>query len=437
MRSIHVNPRNEFLDNLSSIVDAQHAADKKKLSLKYADAGKQIARGDITWNGTKVTGKPAALTHGFYSKKPDDMPTKISGFQSLSAGQRDAIRKSLASWSDVARVSFKEAPLDSGSKPNLKLCGFSKSGDGPYAFAYSPKASGGARAGDAWFDVTSQNIASKIGLHGYGRLTFAHEIGHTLGLHHPGSYNAGRGKKLNYGVNAEYAQDSYGYSIMSSFSEHNTYQDFNGHYPSAPMLHDISAIQHLYGANMQTRKGNTIYDFNSNADRDFFKAKVATDVLVFSVWDAGGYNTFNFSGYKQAQKIDLHQGAFSNVGGLKGNVSIAMGTHIHRAIGGTGNDLIIGNNDKNLLEGNRGNNTFIGGPKGDVFVGGPGRNKYVYTHIRDSTPKDPDVIKDFKTGRDKLDFSALKSSKVTKTKVTVVHHKNHTEDAMNKAFDIH
>lgn len=436
MTSIHFNPRDDFFDNLSSIASTQGMAGQKKPFLKYADAGKQIARGDMTWNGIHVAGKPATLTYGFYFKKPDDMPPNISGFKSLNSVQRDAVRKSLESWSDVAKVRFKEKMVCMGPKPDLKFGGFTKGKDGAYAFSFFPKPAGGMKSGDAWFDVTSQAISAGSGLHGYGRETYVHEIGHTLGLSHPSDYNAGQGKTFSYETSAGYAQDSLGYSLMSYFSEHNTNQEFFGHYPSAPMLHDIAAIQHLYGANMQTRKGNTTYGFNSNADRDFFKAKGATDVLIFSVWDAGGYNTFDFSGYKQSQKIDLHQGAFSNVGGLKGNVSIAMGTHIHHAIGGTGNDLIIGNNDKNLLEGFRGNNTFIGGPKGDVFVGGPGRNKYVYTNARDSSPKDPDLIKDFKTGRDKLDFSGLKSGKVSKVKTTIAHHKNHTDDVM-VTFDGH
>lgn len=421
MTSLHLDVRDEFFDTLSSIIRSPKAVPGNKPWLSYKQAGLQISRGDMTWNGIHVAGKPVSLVYAFQNWTPSNMPDNISGFKSLNTGQRDAIRKALGSWADVARVSFKEKSWCSNSDAQLKFGGFTKSTDESYAFSFFPKPSGGPHSGEAWFNTNSSSISKKFTLYGYGRETFVHEIGHTLGLYHPSDYNAGAGKALTYANNAKYAQDTIGYSVMSYFSERYTGQDFFGYYPSAPMLHDISAIQHLYGANMYTRKGDTTYGFHSNADREYFKASTGTDVLIFSVWDAGGYNTFDFSGYKQAQKIDLHQGAFSNVGGLKGNVSIAMGTHIQHAIGGLGNDLIIGNNDKNLLEGTRGNNTFVGGPGGDVFIGGPGRNTYCYTHVKDSPLRDPDLIKDFKGGRDKLDFSALKGAGVAKVMTKIEH----------------
>jgi serralysin len=36
-------------------------------------------------------------------------------------------------------------------------------------------------------------------------------------------------------------------------------------YAQTPMIHDILAIQALYGADPNTRSGNTTYGFNSNA----------------------------------------------------------------------------------------------------------------------------------------------------------------------------
>lgn len=67
---------------------------------------------------------------------------------------------------------------------------------------------------------------------------------------------------------------------MSYFSESNTGQDFKGAYSSGPLLNDITAIQHFYGANMNTRTGDTIHGFNSNTDRDFLTATSAQDKIV-------------------------------------------------------------------------------------------------------------------------------------------------------------
>lgn len=69
-----------------------------------------------------------------------------------------------------------------------------------------------------------------------------------------------------------YFEDSRTHSVMSYFSESNIGQDFKGAYSSGPLLNDITAIPHFYGANMHTRIGDTIYGFNSNTDRDFLTA---------------------------------------------------------------------------------------------------------------------------------------------------------------------
>jgi len=87
-------------------------------------------------------------------------------------------------------------------------------------------------------------------------------------------------------------------------------------------MDDIAAAQRLYGANMTTRTGDTTYGFNSNAGQPWFQPD-GNGYMIFAVWDAGGNDTFDFSGYSQNQVIDLRQAAFSNVGGLVGNVSIA------------------------------------------------------------------------------------------------------------------
>ena len=83
--------------------------------------------------------------------------------------------------------------------------------------------------------------------------------------------------------------------------------------------------------------------------------------LIFAVWDAGGNDTFDFSGYTANQRINLNEKSFSDVGGLKGNVSIAAGVTIENAIGGSGNDVIVGNAANNVLKGGAGNDVLFGG----------------------------------------------------------------------------
>jgi serralysin len=198
---------------------------------------------------------------------------------------------------------------------------------------------------------------------------------------------------------------------MSYWSESNTQQNFSkdgsGAYASAPLMDDIVAVQKLYGANLQTRAEDTVYGFNSNAERDFYSATSTASKVVFSVWDGGGNDTLDFSGFTQNQKINLNEGSFSDVGGLVGNVSIAHGVSLENAIGGSGNDLLIGNTVANMLEGGAGNDIIYGAGGGDSLWGGAGADTFVFGASSDSTMTAPDWIMDFTTGQDMIDLSGI------------------------------
>ena len=58
----------------------------------------------------------------------------------------------------------------------------------------------------------------------------------------------------------------------------------------------------------------------------------------------------------------------SNIGSFIGNLTIAAGTVIENAVGGTGNDSIRGNAANNLLDGGSGDDTLLGGDGDDRYV---------------------------------------------------------------------
>ena len=115
---------------------------------------------------------------------------------------------------------------------------------------------------------------------------------------------------------------------MSYFGEANTGADYNGFYPSAPQLIDIAAIQRLYGANMSFHTGDTTYGFNSNASRDWYEAAGRPRRRSSAPGTPAATDTFDFSGYATKQTIDLRNGAFSSVGGMKFNVSVAAAVKV-------------------------------------------------------------------------------------------------------------
>ena len=354
-----------------------------KPSFSITDAGTQLTRSSVGWSGG--VGGSATVTYAFRNTAPGTMPSDTGGFTQFSSLQITATLLALAAWSDVANVTFQRVNDGAGYSNNATMLfsNYSTGSDGAAAFAYLPGNSGtSSNSGDVWINSTLSYNSTPVIL-GYGQQVLLHEIGHAIGLSHPASYNASAGGTVTYTNDAIYFEDSRQYSVMSYFSETNTGADYrNGggtrQYAAAPMLDDIAAAQRLYGANMTTRTGDTVYGFNSTAGQPWFSANT-TAALIFAVWDAGGTDTLDFSGYAMAQVIDLRQGAYSSVGGLVGNIAIALGAVIENVVGGTGADTIRGNSAANRITGNGGADVIDGGLGIDTVVFSGLRSAYTVT----------------------------------------------------------
>ncbi|SOD22942.1 M10 family metallopeptidase C-terminal domain-containing protein, partial [Nitrosomonas ureae] len=108
-------------------------------------------------------------------------------------------------------------------------------------------------------------------------------------------------------------------------------------------------------------------------------------------------------------------GYLSTVDGINGGFTIANGIIIENAIGGNGADTITGNMTANTLTGNAGNDwinglggadNLIGGKGADILTGGGGADDFIFVSVSDSSGQ-PDVIKDFVHGLDKINVAAI------------------------------
>ncbi len=210
--------------------------------------------------------------------------------------------------------------------------------------------------------------------------TFLHEIGHGLGLFHPGPYNAGDTPEPSYADPnaAQFAQDTRQFTIMSYFNETErsggpeTFADYDGWFAATPLLYDVAAIQAKYGADPNTRTSNTTYGYNASSDVPSALNFSINLEPVFCIYDAGGIDTLDLSGSTVGTLLNLNPGTFSNALGRIGNIQIAFNTQIENAIGSGGADILIGNAANNVLSGGEGDDTLEGLAGDDILNGGGG-----------------------------------------------------------------
>ena len=312
-----------------------------------------------SWSGAPGAG--TTVTYGFRQSTPtytvNGHPTTQSSFTQLTATEIAAVHSIMQFWSDISGIQFTEVnPGGYTDNATILFGNYNDPNDGAGAFAFYP--SGSASGGDVYLNTSSVSTATPLQFGSYSFFAIMHEVGHALGLSHPGDYNAAPGVPITYADNAQFTQDTQQYSIMSYFDEANTGAQFNG-YADTPMLFDVYAQQQLYGVNTTTRIGDTTYGFGSTAGAVYDFTSNANP--AFCIWDAGGNDTLDCSGYGQLQFINLNAGTYSNIGGLTQNVAIAFGATIENAIGGSNNDIIVGNSANNVLDGRGGADLWLAG----------------------------------------------------------------------------
>lgn len=147
-----------------------------------------------------------------------------------------------------------------------------------------------------------------------------------------------------------------------------------------------------------------LHDFEAGTDVLDLTALNPSNVSI--IHSNGGTFVFGASGAETFQIASVNNINGSDIQGLTGGIYVVGDNTVSGVLGGSRyGDTIVGGTKFD---------TIIGGGGGDALYGGAGRDYFQYTSGTDSTPgAGLDIIHDFETGVDKLDFYNLDISNIS------------------------
>lgn len=318
------------------------------------------------------------FSYSFMTDLPDGNTSDSTGFRAMSNTQKAAVRRAFDYLSSIINVTFTES--NSAGQADINFGTNNQSTRGSSGYANVPNGSGDHPV-YLFLDNSAGNTNTNMTQGSYGWQTLIHEIGHTLGLKHPGNYNASGGTMP--GPFLPKALDSRLYTLMSynnpagSMEVTLTGSRYSGSTlnPSTYMMFDMAALQFMYGVG----NGQGVSDYQVTS----FTADWSG---MQTLWTPEG-GVLDASAVTNANIMDLRAGAFSSINvipksitdsfptslktaatymGLN-NVGLAYGSHISTAKGGSASDVFYTSTTVDVsIEGGDGNDTvYLAGTAAD------------------------------------------------------------------------
>ena len=280
----------------------------------WHDAGSVATSSTTQISGTikQLNGGSQTVYYGFLDGSESYLSAKDKlGFALMDTKQKEVVQSAFNYLSTLVNVTFEhdeaKANIEFGTNNQTTSAGYANY---PLGNGVNPSV--------LLLDNSNNvgNSGDNLGVKGqYGWETLIHEIGHAMGLKHPGAYDAGGGKPTAPFLSA--ALDNRSMSIMSyndpqaskvlnvsGTSQPNgsfTYSySLSATNPSTYQTFDVAALQYLYGAN-KTTSGSDLTLTDSYKDFQ-------------TIWapQSGGVK-LDAASTTRANLFDLRQGGYSSI----------------------------------------------------------------------------------------------------------------------------
>lgn len=342
---------------------------------------------DGYWNWTVKTPRMESIRPLKFDIKPSG--TLTYDIESLGTDEQKLAKQAMELWSSVSGIDFKPVNKQESDKVDITFSdNYYKHPSGvPYTGAVPSYVNSNGNIVPARVNVTIGDSKPADENDYYPLHLYIHEIGHALGLGHPGPYSS----VVTFENSAKYDLDVWNLSAMSYFYQDenpNVSELFDYATPVTPGILDVIAIQNIYGK-MDVNAGDTTYGINSNTgtylDELFKKITKNTffldenaPAIALTIVDTGGIDKLDFRNdvNDQSFMLNLHDDmGIVSAYGYKGNI-IVKG-NIENISAGRGNDYISGNFADNIIFGNVGNDRIYGREGDDILIGGAGNDALV------------------------------------------------------------
>ena len=286
--------------------------------------------------GQNKSGDPLIINYAFYQTQselfqvpyvfPNAAGTGLVGrneyfqFAPFSAAQQAATNKAIQLWDDLIQVSFVQTTAANAdiTYGNLKVAPTTQ------AYAYLPYNYGGTSAGlqrrrlglAVARPATSSSTRAATACRPWSTRSATRSASRIRAPTTPLRASRSPIRRTPNIIRTTAPIRSCPISTPSSIgARHSTSTCRPTAYSGDPLIHDIAAAQRIYGADMTTRTGDTVYGFNSNAGRDAFDF-VKTPAADRPIWDAGGIDTIDTSGFATTQHDRPSGRSLSSIGGV-------------------------------------------------------------------------------------------------------------------------